>query len=107
MPLCHIPPLEGVSLSPTFDGRPVQRADPLFFEFGSGNAVREANWKLVRSRGQPLELYDLESDRTETRNLAEEQPDRVNAMAKGWDDWFKRCTGQQYPTKGKRRKAGK
>ena len=100
----EIPPLEGVSLSPTFHGKPVERTDPLFFEFGSGNAVRDGNWKLVRSRGQAWELYDLESDRTETRNLAEELPDRVNVMAKGWNDWFKRCTGKQYPKKGNDRK---
>ena len=39
------------------------------------------------------ELYDLESDRTELRNLAEEHPDQVELMAQAWSDWAARTNG--------------
>ena len=94
-----IPPLEGVSLVPTFRGEAIKRDAPLFFEFGSGNAVHDGNWKLVRSRNSPCELYDLASDRTETKDLATAQPERAAKMAGQWDAWFKRCTGKAYVTK--------
>ena len=46
-------------------------------------------------RGDPAdlkiwELYDLEVDRSETRDLAEVHPERVAAMAQAWRDWAKR-----------------
>jgi arylsulfatase len=49
-------------------------------------------WEIV-TRHDPLtpfgehewELYDLTTDRTETRNLAAEHPERVAAMAAGWE----------------------
>lgn len=98
----EIPPIEGISLSPTFVGKTLQRSAPLFFEFGSGNAVHDGPWKLVRSRGQAWELYNLASDRTETKNLAAKQSERVAEMSAQWNAWFTRCTGREYST-GKKR----
>ena len=37
----------------------------------------------------PWELYDLEQDRTETRNLVSQYPDMADEMAALWDDWAK------------------
>jgi arylsulfatase len=48
-------------------------------------------WKLVALRGKPWELYDLQSDRTETHNLAGSQPDRVEAMTAAYQAWAQRC----------------
>lgn len=43
-------------------------------------AVRQGKWKLITGKGQSAELYDLESDRNETVNLASKHPDRVAKM---------------------------
>ena len=40
-----IKPLEGISLTPTFAGRALQRKQPLFWEHESNRAVRDGNWK--------------------------------------------------------------
>jgi arylsulfatase A-like enzyme len=52
-----------------------------FYERGSAQAVREGRWKAVC---QPMdgsaELYDLETDQQETKNLASAQPEIVARM---------------------------
>ncbi len=97
----NIPPLDGISLAPSFVGKSIERRKPLYFEFGSGKAVRDGNWKLVRSRTNAWELYDLSQDRTETNNLASTQPDRVKQMEQSWHDWYKDCTGKEWASKKK------
>lgn len=51
------------------------------------------NWKLLvpnksRLPGAEIELYDLSADPTETKNLAEENPDRVAEMKAALDKWW-------------------
>jgi arylsulfatase len=85
---------DGKSLLPTLLGRPREGHSRLFFEHQGGRAVREGDWKLVAPARSPdaWELYDLAGDRTETRDLAREQPDRVRALRRAWADWFKGVT---------------
>lgn len=87
-----ITPMEGVSLRPAFDGRPLARGGPIFFEHEGNRAVRDGRWKLVAKgpRG-PWELYDMETDRTEMNDLASQQPERVAALAAGWEAWAQRA----------------
>jgi len=87
-----IRPMEGVSLRPALLGRRLERNEPLFFEHEGNRAVRDGKWKLVAKgpRG-PWELYDMEADRTETHDLAAEQPDRVEQMADAWETWARRA----------------
>lgn len=44
-------------------------------------AIRRGKWKLLAKDGQPLELFDLEADVAETRNLIESQPKLVAELA--------------------------
>jgi arylsulfatase len=83
-------PPEGVSLIPAFRGEP---AAPrlLFFEHEGNRAVRDGVWKLVALRGKPWELYHVETDRGELDDLAGRQPERVERMARAWDEWATRC----------------
>ncbi|MCB1228393.1 MAG: arylsulfatase, partial [Verrucomicrobiales bacterium] len=53
-------------------------------------AIRMGPWKLVALPQKPWELYHLESDRTELHDLAKEQPDRVEAMARAFEEWRKK-----------------
>lgn len=54
--------------------------------------VREKNWKLIQpvdeSPQNPAELYDLAADPHETKNLANQQPDKVVALRKRLDAWW-------------------
>lgn len=58
----------------------------LWWEHEQNRALRDGDWKLVAAgKGSPWELYNLREDRTETRNLASEHPDRVDRMAALWE----------------------
>lgn len=61
----------------------------LFWRTGGGVswAMRERNYKLVRIKGQPDELYDLHADIGETRNIAAERKDIAQSMAGRLERW--------------------
>jgi arylsulfatase len=67
--------------------------------------VREGRWKLVSyyndmheemgrvgtgKRTGKWELYDMETDRTELRNVAAEQPERVRDLVRMYEQWATR-----------------
>jgi arylsulfatase A-like enzyme len=82
----EIPPMAGTSLIPALRGeRLAERA--LYFEHEGTRAVREGRYKLTALRGESWKLYDMERDRTELVDLADKQPQRVEALAKKWDTW--------------------
>ncbi len=85
-----ITPHEGVSLLPAFENQPLERNAPLFWEHFGNRGMRDGDWKLVAGKDEPWELYDMRRDRTETRNLIEEHPDRAAAMAADYDAWAAR-----------------
>lgn len=86
LPYTKAMPLPGRSFLPILNGSD-QEARTLYFEHEGHRAVREGAFKLVALRGRAWELYNIEQDRTELHDLAAEQPERVAAMAKSWDEW--------------------
>ena len=59
----------------------------MFWEHEGNRAIRIGKWKLVADGiDGPWELYDMEADRTELRDLAAKDPHRVKAMASEWHD---------------------
>jgi len=87
-------PCEGKSLVPLLRGRARQPHAILCWEHIGNKAVRQGDWKLV-GRGDPAnlenwELYNLADDRTENHNLAAVSPQRVERMARAWQDWARR-----------------
>lgn len=79
--------LSGVSLLPALAGKKLERPQPLCWEHEGHRALREGNWKIVASNGQPWELYDLAADRTELRDLAKEQPEVVTRLTAAYTAW--------------------
>ncbi|MDZ7720784.1 MAG: arylsulfatase [Balneolaceae bacterium] len=82
-------PMEGVSFLPLFKGDPVERTEPLYYEWNEGRAVHTENWKLVQW-GEEWELYDRRTDLTETKDLADEYPDTVELLEAKWEVWSDR-----------------
>ncbi|TLS52406.1 arylsulfatase [Paenibacillus antri] len=83
-------PLEGSSLVPVFRQDTLERP-PLFWEHEGNGAVRSGKWKLVRNYPGPWELYDIESDRTETKDVADRHPDIAKELSQLYEAWALRC----------------
>ena len=82
-------PREGKSLVPAFANQPIER-EFLAWEHEGNRAIREGKWKLVSIANAPWELYDMDADRVEMKNLAASRPERVDAMSAKWESWAKR-----------------
>jgi len=79
-------PPDGQSLAPAFAGAaPVART--LGWEHEGNRGLRSDDWKLVATYRGEWELYNLATDRTETHNLAAEEPDRTRKLAETWQAW--------------------
>jgi arylsulfatase A-like enzyme len=82
--------LDGVDLLPYItaedEGRP---HETLYWRFGNQWAVRHGDWKLVSAgRGDPNgELYNLADDISESKNLADDMPEKVRELKSLWDTW--------------------
>ena len=98
-----VTPLEGLSLVPVFEGKQRTAHPHLCWEHEGNRAVRQGNWKLVAQFRKPWELYDLEADRTETRDLAGSNAAKVKELAAIYDAWAAHCGVVPYETL---RKAG-
>ncbi len=59
----------------------------LFWEHVGNAAARLGSWKIVRVADEPWELYDMTTDRSETRNMASEHPNVVLRLADDWAQW--------------------
>lgn len=61
-------------------------------EYGALRMLRTERWKLVLRREGPTELYDLDQDPGEERNLADlpEHAERQAELAAQLEDWFAR-----------------
>ncbi|MBN1344260.1 MAG: arylsulfatase [Phycisphaerae bacterium] len=107
-----ITPLEGKSLVPIFRGEQRKGHEAIFWEHEGNRAVRQGKWKLVsrfagtRGKGRPgkWELYDMEADRTELKDLAENQPEKVNEMVALYDAWAKRSLVEPWPVAKRKKK---
>lgn len=86
-----ITPLEGKSLIPILQGQGQSGHDAIYWEHQGNRAVRKGKWKLVAEDEGEWELYDLETDRTETNNLAAHNPQTVKELAALYEKWAARC----------------
>ena len=83
-----VPPMDGTSLLPIFEGG--SRPAPNFwgFEFGQSEfGIIQGDWKLVAFSSSPWRLFNLKEDRTETNNLRWQYPDKVIELAALYDQW--------------------
>jgi arylsulfatase A len=102
-------PIDGASFLPIFQGQPIERKTPLYWQFNYAGsepkvAMRIGDWKILAHLDQPprkptaeitaadqgaikkaelttLELYNLREDVGETADLAHKEPERLATMA--------------------------
>ena len=81
--------IDGISFLPTlFAGKKQKTHDYMYWEFHAENgkqAVRQGKWKAVRlnvlTKAKTVtELYDLEQDPSETKNIAAQYPEKVKEL---------------------------
>lgn len=90
-------PLEGRSLLPLLEGSNAEWADrKLFIHCGRWKpggredfkykkcAVRTSRWRLVDNK----QLYDISKDRGQTKDVAAEYPEVVQALSRSFDQWW-------------------
>ncbi len=83
-----LPELPGKSMVPLFQGSKIHRAQPLYFDWSDGSAMRTDHWKIVcEGKKAKWELYNMENDRTETTNLAKTKTEKVEELAQKWEEW--------------------
>ncbi len=84
-----IPPeFDGVNLLPrlTGDSAAIEREQPMFWDFYTGQAIRMGDWKLWRNADTSV-LFNIANDPAELTNLAYQQPERTQQLTKKLDEW--------------------
>ena len=84
-------PLAGESLNPIFKTGTRKGHDELCFEHFNEKALIDASgWKIVWPNStKSWELYNLNEDRSEMHNLADQYPDKVKDMVARYLEWEK------------------
>ena len=95
----EIIPMEGLSLVPVLKEGTREGHDYLGFEhFNERAFISKDGWKIVRPGNKAKwQLFNLNEDRTEKNNLAEQYPHKLDEMVKAYDEWAKRCMVEPYP----------
>jgi arylsulfatase len=79
-----VPPLPGKNLLPALNQDGAVQRDYLWWFHDGNRAIRVGDWKLVADHQAPWELYDLSSDRSETKDLAAPHADKVRELGQAW-----------------------
>lgn len=76
--------IDGASLVPMFDGKPVKRTQPMYWRNHFRDmriAILDGDWKIIGSDDRTkFELYNIKEDRAETKNVAADHPERFERM---------------------------
>lgn len=87
-----IHPLQGKSFAKILKekDKPIHKK-PIFWEHEGNRAVRQGDFKLVMEWNNEgtdnWELYNIQQDRSEVRDLSDKMPKKVNQMKKMWYKW--------------------
>jgi arylsulfatase len=80
-------PLRGRSLVPILKGDQREPHDAIYLKYGKYKGLRAGLWKIAWETG-PWELYNLESDRCELNNLADQHPEILKTLVGRYDAWM-------------------
>ena len=94
---------DGISLKPLLEGGAPFERGALFWHYphygnqgGSpGAAIRMGDWKLIEFfEDNRLELYNLREDISESKNVAEDEPERTRQLHARLKDWQKQVNAK-------------
>jgi arylsulfatase len=105
-----IPAAPGRSLVEAFAKDSIVERDCLWWLHEGNRALRVGDWKLVSARGEPWELYDLRSDRAESKNLASAEPAKAAELEALWNrqvDEMTQLAAKTPPQQPQTKKPGK
>lgn len=82
--------LDGVDMMPVLQDRNARsQHQVLYWRQGGKAALREGSWKIVapdrRAKERKWELYNIDSDIGETRNLAPQMPAKLDELRSKWE----------------------
>ena len=88
----EIPVMDGVNLMPfLLGGKNTQPHETFYWRQGKRTAVRSGDWKLINMRGSikspSWELYNIASDSTESNDIAEANPQKVQELFQIWKSY--------------------
>ena len=79
-------------------GRPAQTGDT------NMSAIMEGDYKFIQCHNlETVELYNIKKDISESQNLADSMPEKVQEMAKKLDSWKQSVGADMKPTKNKKK----
>ena len=88
---------DGENILAAFKGTPISRKKPIFWEWKGGTpykeawpslGIRDGKWKLLfNQKGDQIELYNIENDWAEKKELSTEHPAIVGELKKKLLDW--------------------
>lgn len=97
-------PLRGASMLPLLQGREqvVHGADKVIgWELGGRKALRKGDWKIVSANAPwgtgGWELFNVAEDRSESRNLAAANPQKLGELLVAWRDYVRETGTLEIP----------
>ncbi|MBT4667765.1 MAG: arylsulfatase, partial [Opitutae bacterium] len=79
----------GKSLEPVF-AKDSAKERTLYWEHEGNRAVRKGDYKLVAMHDTPWELYDMNKDRSELKDLSKIMPGKAKELRLLYEIWAKR-----------------
>ena len=92
--------MRGISLVDNLDAKKSPEHKTIFWEHEGHGALRKGKWKLVSidyKDDNKWELYNMENDRTETKNLSAIYPDKCIEMIDEWREMAYETNAFPYP----------
>ena len=79
---------DGTNLLPRLTGKvpAIKRTQPMFWDFYTGQAIRDGDWKLWRNAKTTV-LFNIAEDPAELTNLAWKEPELTKELSKKLDAW--------------------
>ena len=79
---------DGMNIKSAFLGKEIQRREAVYWSQAGSIASVNGNWKAVLNKNKEFQLFDIEKDPAELRNLKADNPDVADEMERGLREWL-------------------